>query len=45
MDGMLKLEVREAEKILLNRRVFTKADERLLAEGANELKGWRHHAA
>ena len=43
--GMLKLEVREAEKVLLTRRVFTKADERLLAEGAIDLKGWRHYAA
>jgi hypothetical protein len=42
---MLKLEVREAEKVLLTRRVFTKADERLLAEGAIDLKGWRHYAA
>jgi hypothetical protein len=41
---MLKLEVKEAERVLLTRRVFTKADERLLAEGALELKGWRHYA-
>lgn len=43
--GMLKLEVREAEKVLLSRRIFTKSDERLLAEGALDLKGWRHYAS
>ena len=43
--GMLKLEVKEAERVLLTRRVFSKADERLLAEGAFEMKRWRHYAS
>jgi adenine-specific DNA-methyltransferase len=43
--GMLKLEVREAEKVLLTSRPFSKVDERLLIAGAQELKSWRHYAA
>jgi adenine-specific DNA-methyltransferase len=43
--GMLKLEVKEAERVLLTRRVFSKADERLLGEGALEMKLWRHYAS
>jgi adenine-specific DNA-methyltransferase len=43
--GMLKLEVKEAEKVLLSQRTFTKVDERLLGEGVRELKTWRHYAA
>ncbi len=42
---MLKLEVKEAERVLLTGRVFSKADERLLAEGAFEMKRWRHYAS